>query len=317
MAHLFEEIRYELNGIEIDRTRKLGVATEMKNYVSLNDFESKNLENAGWTPLKNIKLSTGHFNFCLPLRNLLGFAEDFDKIIVNSKHELILMRSKDDDCVMASLDATGKPTEKLKLKLLNITWKVPHVQLSDSYRLSMLKAINSKQPLKISFRSWDVYHNPEVQQKTHFLWNVKLAGENERPRYILLGFRKDNKFHHCNLSDAKVHLNSTTYPYDDLNIRFDHNRYALLYDMYLKFQQSYYGRTPQPLLSPEKFAETAPIIVFDVTHQNESVKSGPIDIRIEIKFHSAIPANTSAYCILIHDKIYQYIPITNYVQKII
>lgn len=315
MAYLFEEIRYEMNGIEIDRTRQLGIASDMKNYVSLNEFESKILWNAGWCPFddENTGLKTGHFNFCIPLKNLLGFAEDFDKILVNCKHELILMRSKDDKNIMKSTTAT----DNLMLKLLNITWKVPHIQLSDTYRLKMLKTINSKQPLNISFRSWDVYHNPSLPESTNILWNVKLVGENERPRYILLAFLRENNFQHCNLTDVKVHLNSCVYPYDDLNLRFDHNRYALLYVMYEKFQQSYYGRTPQPLLSPKNFAKIAPIIVLDVTHQNESVKGGPIDIRIELKFHSNVQPNTSAYCMLVHDKMFEYVPLTNDIKKII
>lgn len=41
------------------------------------------------------------------------------------------------------------------------------------------------------------------------------------------------------------HLSYTTYPYDDLDIKFKRNRFALLIDMYLKFQHSYYRRTPQ------------------------------------------------------------------------
>ena len=269
MSYLFEEIRYEINGIEIYCTRKLGVATEIKNYVSLNEFESKNLKNAGWCPFENINLKTGHFNFCIPLKNLLGFAEDFDKIIVNCKHELVLIRAKEDDCVMK----TTTPNEKLSLKLLNITWKVPHIQLSDSYRLTMLRTINSKQPLNISFRSWDVYHNPSLEKSMNNLWNVKIVGENEGPRDILLGFQNEKKFKHCDLLDAKVHLNCTTSPYDDLYIKLERNRYALLYDMYLKFQQSYYGRTSQALLSPNQFVETAPIIVLDVKHQNEFITS--------------------------------------------
>jgi len=32
MAYLFSEIRYELNGFEIDRTRHLGVTSDLKNY---------------------------------------------------------------------------------------------------------------------------------------------------------------------------------------------------------------------------------------------------------------------------------------------
>lgn len=316
MAHLFGEIRYEINGVEIDRTRHLGIATELKNYVSLSKPESENLLNAGWSPFNNddLTLVNGYFNFCVPLKILLGFAEDFNKIIVNSKHELILLRSKDNKQVLKS----SIENEKVKLSILNVTWKIPHIQLADAYKLQMFKTINNRQPLNISFRSWDMHHYPSLPQSTTVLWNVKLANESERPRFLLLGFRSsENKFQHCDLSDIKVHLNSDTYPYDDLNLEFDKNRFALLYDMYLKFQYNYYFRDAQPLLTRENFKTMAPIIVLDVTHQNESVKSGPIDIRIELKTFKNIPKNTSAYCMIIHDKIFEYVPLTNEIRKVL
>uniref|UniRef100_A0A1B0G601 Double jelly roll-like domain-containing protein n=1 Tax=Glossina morsitans morsitans TaxID=37546 RepID=A0A1B0G601_GLOMM len=282
MAHLFDEIRYELNGIEIDRTCHLGITTEIKNFTSLNKRESESLLNAGWSPFNNEELTivSAYFNFCIPLKMLLGFAEDFNKIIVNSKHELILLRSKDDKQAIT----TTLANEQIKLSILNITWKMPHVQLADAYKLEVFKKINSRQPLNICFRTWDMYYYPTLPQNATVLWNVKLASENERPRFLLIAFRNaENKFTHCNLTNVKVHLNSDSYPYDDLNLRFSRNQFALLYDMYSRFQQSYYLRDPYPLLKRNEFLTHAPIVVLDVTHQNESVKTGPVDIRIELK----------------------------------
>lgn len=140
----------------------------------------------------------------------------------------------------------------------------------------MFKTINKRTPLSISFRSWDMYYNPILPQSTSILWNVKLAPENERPRFILLAFRNDDKFKHCNLRDVKVHLNSDSYPYDDLKLKFNQNRYSLLYDMYRKFQTNYYSQEAQPILTLEAFKES-PIIVLNVSHQNEAIKTGPID----------------------------------------
>ena len=51
MAYVFEETRYELNGIEIDRTRHFGITTSIKNVTSLNQSESTKLRNAGWAPI--------------------------------------------------------------------------------------------------------------------------------------------------------------------------------------------------------------------------------------------------------------------------
>jgi len=85
--------------------------------------------------------------------------------------------------------------------------------------------------------------------------------------------------------------------------------------MYVKFQQSYYMRDPpQPLLGHKKFIEN-PVIVVDVTHQNEQVIMGPIDIRVQFKTSKNIPENTSAYCLLIHDRILSYTPLTGEIVK--
>ena len=63
VSFLFDAIRYELNGVEIDRFRNTGITTTLKNYVSLNENESKMLYNAGWNPSKTTAVKNGHFNF--------------------------------------------------------------------------------------------------------------------------------------------------------------------------------------------------------------------------------------------------------------
>ncbi|XP_037891516.1 uncharacterized protein LOC119638665 [Glossina fuscipes] len=151
MAHLFDEIRYELNGIEIDRTRHLGITTEINNFPSLNKRESENLLNAVWSPFNNDELTivSDYFNFCIPLNMLLRFTEDFNKTIDNSEHELILLRSKDNKQAIT----TTLANEQIKLSILNTTWKMLHVQLADAYKLEVFKKINSRQPLNICFRT--------------------------------------------------------------------------------------------------------------------------------------------------------------------
>jgi len=49
-------------------------------------------------------------------------------------------------------------------------------------------------------------------------------------------------------------------------------------------------------LTPNEF-KSAPIIVVDLSYQNESVKTGPIDVRISIELKSH--ENTQPYCLLI------------------
>lgn len=313
VAHLFEEIRYEMNGMEIDHTRYTGITSTMKALASISPNDSKMLLNAGWTNEDEIYPKSGQFNFCVPLKMLLGFAEDYNKVVFNAKHELILLRSKSDKNFVYS--GKSEENDKLKVQINTITWKVPHVQLADFAKLQLFKSIKSGQPITMAFRTWDCHLNPTLSQGTNHLWNVKLAAQNERPRFMLIGFLKNDNFVHNSLTNIKVHLNSESYPYDDLNLKFDNERYALLYDMYSKFQQSYYMKDPQPLLNTNEFKKQ-PLIVIDLSYQNETVKSGPIDVRIEFKTLKNVAENTSAYCLIIHDRIIQYTPITGEIRKI-
>lgn len=325
-AYMFDEVRYELNGIEVDRTRYLGTTTTIKTFASINRDENQILKIAGWSYSSNDSYSfevqtlpitenenresTKLFSFYVPLKHLLGFAEDYNKIILNSKHELILIRSSTDENIILPLSSTNN----IKVLITNLSWRIPHIILSDNAKLKMMKIIRDATPLPITFRSWDCHFNPTFGGGKKHQWSVKFTSHQERPRFIIIVFEHDKKFKHCNLSNLKVHLNSVTYPYDDLNLKFDDERFIILYDMYCKFQESYYMKEPQPLLSINEFKEN-PLIIVDVSHQNESIVNGPIDIRIEFDTDKVIPNDTLTYCLCIHDKIMEYVPLSGIVKK--
>lgn len=44
IAHLFEDIRYEISGIEVDRTKNVGITSTIKNLLSITTGEQGNLE---------------------------------------------------------------------------------------------------------------------------------------------------------------------------------------------------------------------------------------------------------------------------------
>ncbi|XP_055379461.1 uncharacterized protein LOC129610774 [Condylostylus longicornis] len=297
VCHLFEEIRYLLNGIEIDSTKKLGHTATLKNYISLSNNKNDMLKNAGWSPSETFITPTGFFDFCIPLKFLLGFAEDYKKILVNCKHELVLVRSRTDENVYLVTDETEKPL----INIFKITWIVPHIITSDENKLPLLKIVDNARPLSISFRSWEIYEYPKLAETTHHIWSVKTSSQLEKPRYIVF-----------------VHLNAETYPYENLNISFDKDKYSILYHMYANFQTSYYQAIENsPVISRDHFkSKIGPIVVVDCTHQNESLKSGAVDVRLEFKTSINVPASTSAYCLLIHDRVVQYNPLTSEVRKI-
>ncbi|XP_049944178.1 uncharacterized protein LOC126425250 [Schistocerca serialis cubense] len=85
--YLFSDIQYRLNNQIIDHVRNPGIATLMKGYVSFTACEANALQNAGWGTIDDLKKlvdGDGRFNFCIPLKMILGFAEDYKKNTLNS-----------------------------------------------------------------------------------------------------------------------------------------------------------------------------------------------------------------------------------------
>lgn len=320
VAFMFDEIRYELDGVEIDRNRNVGITCTLKNYVSLSSDKSAIMKNAAWDTIDAMS-PDGYFNFCVPLNMLLGFCEDYKRIVINARHELILLRSRSDNNSLL-----GSPALEPKIELFKIQWRMPHVILNDVNKLSLLKTLETGRYLSMSFRSWDLYEFPLLQSTTKHLWTVKTATNLEKPRYVIFALqtgRKNvmledvTKFNDCNLTNAKLYLNSECYPYDDMNLDFVKNRYAILYDMYRCFRKSYYGyNSTEVWLTAVDFLEQGPFVVIDCSRQNESVKSATVDVRIEFECRENLPANTTAYCLILHDRVVEYSPLTNIVRKI-
>lgn len=187
VCHLFEDVRWELSGIEVDRTRSLGIASTIKNLLSIRVGEQDNLKNACWLGSDNT-LKTTDFSFSVPLRLLMGFAEDYRKIIVNVKQELILLRSASDKNAIISPDAAS-----INLKITNIYWRVPHVSLSDTYRLKILRMVEKNASIHITNRSWAIHEYPILPETNRQSWTIKTSSQLEKPRYAILAFQTDRK----------------------------------------------------------------------------------------------------------------------------
>lgn len=323
IAFLFDEIRYEINGFMIDKCKNVGITSTMKGLISHRPDDMHSLAISCWNTGPYINLiDKKTFNYCIPLKHLLGFIEDYRNIVMNVKHELVLIRSRTD---VNSLIGTH---DNCKIKLLKVQWRMPHVNVSDAEKLKLLRVIERKQTIPMHFRSWELYEYPTLPQTDRQVWTVKTSTQLNTPRFIILGFQTDrnnlihkdkSNFDYCTFNDIKVYLNSECYPYESLDINFPENRYAVLYDMYSRFQKSYYhdrdDKIAAPLLKFDSFKDKAPLIVIDCAHQNEVLKKSVIDIRMVIQMKENIPANTSAFCLIIHDNLVTYNPYTNIVNR--
>nr|AUH25520.1 ORF 7 [Spodoptera frugiperda]UJP16875.1 hypothetical protein Sf00067 [Spodoptera frugiperda] len=322
LLYLFQDIRYELNGVEIDKIKNAGVTTTMKSLISMNESESKISNAWGWNIDGTKNVNGGNFSASIPLCNIMGFAEDFKKVVINSKHELILLRSNTN--LNAVKLSTGEIVDDVQIN--KIIWRVPHVKVSDKEKINLLKLLEKDRPLQMIFRNWDLYEYPALPKTTKHTWSIKTSSQIEKPRYVVIGLqtnRKNNagsdmsQFDHCYIRDVRVYLNSTYFPYENLNASFSNNKIALIYEQYTRFQQSYYGRRSEPLLSEKQFKDLAPLFVVDCSRQADNLKTGPVvDVRVEIESELDIPDQTSAYCLILNDCIIEYKPLSNIVRKI-
>lgn len=317
IAFLFDEIRYEICGKEVDRVKNAGITSTMKNILTFKPSEANMIINAAWTSdvISYFNIPTVDFGFCIPLKLLMGFFEDYKRILLNVKQELVLIRSSSDNNAVL---LTG--VDKYKLTLHKIHWRIPFVYISDEYRLQLLKTVDKDRPITVAFRKWELHEYPSLPETKQLTWTIKTAAQTEKPRYVIVGLQTDRKnkldksashFDFCKLYNIKLYLNSQYYPYDNLN-----GQEPILYDMYARFQSSYYyGSNNEPLLNRKNYMTYAPLIVIDCSKQNDILKTGSVDVRLEIETTQNIPVNTAAYCLLISDNVIEYTPLSGSVRK--
>lgn len=325
VCHLFESISYELNGVQIDHCKNVGVTATLKAFASASPSQKHALENAGfYLPSETIKNADGYFDVNIPLKMLLGFAEDYPKILLHCKHEIVLLRSNSDNNAVITISNDLAPVaERFRVNLSSVQWLVPYIRLSDRKKVALYKTLTEDRPIPLAFRSWDLFTYPTLPTTSKLVWPIKTSNFLEKPRFVIIAFQtgrqnnslKDSsEFDSCSIRDVKLFLNSQSYPYNQLHLDFGRNQFSNLYDMYCRFQRSYYGRESEPFLSKSDFS-THCIIVLDCSRQNEALKSSTVDIRLEIEAHDNFPANTSCFALILNDKIVDYSPLSGIVTK--
>ena len=102
------------------------------------------MENAGWLDVEetlNMCNDDGYFDVSIPLSMIMGFTENYRKIVVNTKHELILTRSRNH---LNAVKQTAQQVdnvqvhEEFKIELNRVKWLMPYVVLADKYKIRLL-----------------------------------------------------------------------------------------------------------------------------------------------------------------------------------
>ncbi|XP_055307341.1 uncharacterized protein LOC129571557 [Sitodiplosis mosellana] len=317
-AHrLFSEMRYELNNTEIDRIKIPGLTSYMKSQTATPVDVLREINQM--INYDSQALTNRVYSMIIPLCSVFGFCEDYQKVLINARHELVLVRSRSNNSVYTCA------TDSFNIEVTKIQWKVPHIQLSDHAKYAMLKYLERKQTITVPYRSWDLYEMPSLPQTDKNIWTVKSSTQASKPRYVLfvlqtarhgLATRAD-MFDHCNVTDVKLYLNSECFPYENYNSNFTVGNCQDLYNAFAKIQSSYYNGTKphNPYTYNYETFKSQPIFAFDCSRTDDSLLGGAVDIRLEINSSAQIAADTAAYCLIIYENEFEYSSFSGIVVK--
>lgn len=322
-AYLFDSISYELNGKEVDKVRDPGTVSLMRAYLCY-DKHDETLSIAGWNfpggQLVTYNSVKSTFFIRIPLSHLFGLFQDYKRVMFGKQTIRLIRARTDANCFKVSTDDTV-----VELSITGIELKAKHVFLNDVLKLNFLTQINSDKPILLPYRQWEIHELPALTAgATKEIWSVKTCTNVESPRYVIVAFQTDRKdrekqdivyFDNIDISNIKLCINSEYYPYEDLKLDFTARKYAEAYHMYTQFSKIF-ASNDRPILDFVAFNSHA-LFVIDCSKRNDSIKSSTVDIKLEIESRQAFPNNTRAYCLIIHDRVVEYLPLSGIVRSAI
>ncbi|XP_065650458.1 uncharacterized protein LOC136078604 [Hydra vulgaris] len=333
IMYLFSQIAYQLSNQDIEVVFNPGQATTMLGMLKyLNDYQLAQglnqlwykdsattpviAENTGFAARQGYLIqkptAKGTFSFCVPLKHIFGFCDDYDKVIYGFKHTIILTRKSDDDAIFR-----GATVAAGKVDLQRVTLFMPHVQPALAQQNELLSIIASKATIPVAFRTRQC-DSLEIPQTLSTTWKLSVKTSSERPKYIIVGFQTNKNgdqttnpaiFDHCDLKSIYVMLSSDKYPVTDYSLSFPNQQFLRAYRDAAVFSEKYYGMNElitQSNIQPLDYKDLYPIFVIDVSNQPERYKSSVIDIQIKMNFNTAVPQYTLGYAVVISDKLVNF-----------
>jgi len=242
----------------------------------------------------------GQNEYVIPFNHIFGFG---GKILNGVKCEILLSRIINDDIIYRANTADAG-----KIKITSLKWRVPYLRLKpeESGRIKLLLEKNIDIPM--GFYTKKLNSTPMAQALT---WSHNVGVESDRLEGIVVFFQtlaastqltNSAVYHNLGLKNISCLLNKKSYPGFDIHCDFANGNYKTLYKRYIEFRKKFYNRE-LPEITEKDFKNLYPIFVFDLSNQVERSTSGSlVHVALEASFASAVPANTTAYILMIYEK---------------
>lgn len=332
IMYLYSEISYSLEGQQVERIADLGQATTIMKTLLYDDDKVRNEgESSFWvkdssnTASKDVEVNRGFsirhsmlltnvtnlgkFEVIIPLKEIFGFCEDYNKVIYGLKHTLKLVRKFTDNDAL--FKASGGTSGKITLEKLE--WRVPQAEPSTAMKALLLQSIESKTEIEIDFRKRTV--DSTVPPGGNFYnWPLTSRTDGERPHFIILAFQTDrdndqtkntSTFDHCNVESLSVSVGSEKYPSEMYKLNISDNQFKIVHRDMSHFKAKYTG-FPSDLVScnvsATEWKNLFPIYIIDISKQSERLKTASPNVIVNMTFKQAPAANTRIFAITISDR---------------
>ena len=258
-----------------------------------NDVDNAaNDANQGYYMRRKVYNDKKKFTLMFPLKSVFGFM-DYKKILYLIKINLSLI--KKDDAVISPDIFYGAAATTGKIIFHKLEWWIPSIQPSLEIEEMIMKRLNTKVPIDITFKKNTSGTNTIPTGSTN-AW--KLGNVSNAVRFIFLAFKPTAapSFQTNNalftdhvgadrITSIRIQMNNNYYPIDRMEFDFANHNIVEPYNSYVECCKTF-GVEPQ--LSYQEYHDLYPIFVIDVSAQDERLKTNGIDITVHIEKSSGL-----------------------------
>ncbi|CAP38383.1 Protein CBG21635 [Caenorhabditis briggsae] len=204
---------------------------------------------------------------------------------------------KSDDTALAETDEVSLTNNAPMFLFDRSTYSMDGMQVEsimDPGRASLMKGLltySSTMNKQNTFGQLECYNIPNGNRE--FTW--KLGTKYDKIKYIVVALQsnRDNNY-----------LNAERYPHDCLKFDFDKFNAVQQYNFAKEFRNSYYESTKDYIFMEEDvYYYYYPLLVFDVSKQNDRIIQSRPDVTIKASFSKSIVQNTKCYCLIMSENI--------------
>ena len=115
----------------------------------------------------------------------------------------------------------------------------------------------------------------------------------------------NSAFDILDINVAYILLNGERYPYADIQSSISNNQQSKWYRMYKDFRTIYFDENrDDSAMSYIQFLQN-PIYVFDVSKQEDKLKTTVVDVSVIMTFNTAPTVNYNAYAVVYFDSLFK------------